>query len=94
MIVADDAALFPSVVAQLVGRRRTRNPIDEPSDREREALSVIAESRSAQAISQRLFLSPKTVEAYVRGVFTTLGLHRGVDDDRHALAVLTFLRTG
>ena len=55
-------------------------------------LSVMAEGRSNQAICQRLYLSPKTVEGYVRGVFTKLGLQQGVDDNRRVLAVLTFLR--
>ena len=40
----------PSVVAQLVGRRRARNPLDALTDREREVLSVMAEGRSNQAI--------------------------------------------
>jgi DNA-binding NarL/FixJ family response regulator len=55
-------------------------------------LAVMAEGRSNQAICERLFLSPKTVEAYVRGVFTKLGLHQGADDNRRVLAVLAFLR--
>ncbi|MHA6783126.1 response regulator transcription factor [Pseudonocardia saturnea] len=82
----------PSVVAQLVGRARARNPLDDLTAREREVLSVMAEGRSNQAICERLFLSPKTVEAYVRGVFTKLGLHQGADDNRRVLAVLAFLR--
>ena len=82
----------PAVVAQLVGRRRRHNPLDDLTDREREVLSVMAEGRSNQAICERLFLSPKTVEAYVRGVFTKLGLNQGADDNRRVLAVLAFLR--
>jgi DNA-binding NarL/FixJ family response regulator len=53
---------------------------------------VMAEGRSNQAICQQLHLSPKTVEAYVRGVFTKLDLHQGADDNRRVLAVLTYLR--
>ncbi len=52
----------------------------------------MAEGRSNQAISERLYLSPKTVEAYVRGVFTKLGLHQAPDDHRRVLAVLAYLR--
>jgi len=83
----------PAVVAQLVRRRRTRDPLDDLTDREREVLTVMAEGRSNQAICERLRLSPKTVEAYVRGVFTTLGLHQGADDNRRVLAVLAFLQS-
>ena len=82
----------PSVVAQLIGRTRTNNPLDALTDRERDVLSVMAEGRSNQAICERLHLSPKTVEAYVRAVFTKLGLHQGADDNRRVLAVLAFLR--
>jgi DNA-binding NarL/FixJ family response regulator len=82
----------PLVVAQLVGRRRTRNPLDTLTDREREVLSMMAQGRSNLAICDQLHLSPKTVEAYVRAVFTKLGLHQGADDNRRVLAVLAFLR--
>ncbi|MBE8518218.1 response regulator transcription factor [Amycolatopsis sp. H6(2020)] len=91
-VAAGGLVVDPSVVAQLVGRQRTRSPLDELTDREREVLEVMAEGRSNQAICQRLYLSPKTVEAYVRSVFTKLGLHQGADDNRRVLAVLTYLR--
>jgi DNA-binding NarL/FixJ family response regulator len=55
-------------------------------------LAVMAEGRSNQAICQQLFLSPRTVEAYVRGIFGKLGLHQGADDNRRVLAALAFLR--
>jgi len=93
-VAAGGLVVDPSVVAALVGRRRARNPLDDLTEREREVLSVMAEGRSNQAICQRLFLSPKTVEAYVRSMFTKLGLTAGPDDNRRVLAVLTFLRGG
>jgi DNA-binding NarL/FixJ family response regulator len=92
-VAAGGLVVDPSVVAALVSRRRPRNPLDDLTDREREVLSVMAEGRSNQAICRRLFLSPKTVEAYVRSVFTKLGLTAGPDDNRRVLAVLTFLRS-
>ena len=52
----------------------------------------MAEGRSNQAIGERLFLSPKTVEAPVHSIFTRLGLHPAPDDHRRVLAVLAFLR--
>jgi DNA-binding NarL/FixJ family response regulator len=91
-VAAGGLVVDPSVVAALVGRKRSRNPLDDLTDREREVLAVMAEGRSNQAICQRLYLSPKTVEAYVRSVFTKLGLQVGADDNRRVLAVLTFLR--
>jgi DNA-binding NarL/FixJ family response regulator len=91
-VAAGGLVMDPSVVAQLVGRSRARNPLDALTDREREVLSAMAQGRSNQAICDRLHLSPKTVEAYVRAVFTKLGLHPGADDNRRVLAVLAFLR--
>jgi DNA-binding NarL/FixJ family response regulator len=91
-IAAGGLVIDPSVVAQLVGRKRTRSPLDDLTEREREVLAVMAEGRSNQAICQRLYLSPKTVEAYVRSVFTKLGLHQVSDDNRRVLAVLAYLR--
>jgi DNA-binding NarL/FixJ family response regulator len=91
-VAAGGLVIDPSVVAQLVGRKRTRSPLDELTERERDVLQVMAEGRSNLAICQRLFLSPKTVEAYVRSLFTKLGLHQGADDNRRVLAVLTYLR--
>ena len=91
-IARGGSVIDPEVVAQLVGRRRVRAPIDDLTEREREVLALMAEGRSNQAICDRLHLSPKTVEAYVRAVFTKLGLHQGAEDNRRVLAVLAFLR--
>jgi DNA-binding NarL/FixJ family response regulator len=91
-VAGGGSVIDPEVVAQLLGRRRARNPIEELTDREREVLALMAEGRSNQAISQRLFLSPKTVEAHVRSIFTGLDLPATPDDHRRVLAVLAFLR--
>jgi DNA-binding NarL/FixJ family response regulator len=91
-VAGGGSVIDPEVVTQLLGRRRARNPIEELTDREREVLALMAEGRSNQAISQRLFLSPKTVEAHVRSIFTRLDLPATPDDHRRVLAVLAFLR--
>ena len=91
-IAGGGSVIDPEVVAQLFGRRRTRNPIQELSEREREVLAFMAEGRSNQAIGDRLFLSPKTVEGHVRSIFTRLDLAVTPDDHRRVLAVLAFLR--
>jgi DNA-binding NarL/FixJ family response regulator len=92
-VAAGGSVIDPEVVAQLVGRRRARDPIQELSERERQVLALMAEGRSNQAIGERLFLSPKTVEAHVHSIFTRLGLHATPDDHRRVLAVLAFLRS-
>ena len=86
-------SVVPAGLERNTPRRRPRNPLDDLTEREREVLSVMAEGRSNLAICQRLFLSPKTVEAYVRSVFTKLGLTASPDDNRRVLAVLAFLRS-
>jgi DNA-binding NarL/FixJ family response regulator len=91
-VAAGESVVDPEVVAQLVGRRRTRDPVQELSERERQVLALMAEGRSNQAIGERLFLSPKTVEAHVHSIFIRLDLHAAPDDHRRVLAVLAFLR--
>jgi DNA-binding NarL/FixJ family response regulator len=85
-------AVDPAVVSRLVGRRMTSSPLDDLTKRELTVLALMAEGRSNIAISRALFLSPKTVEAHTRRIFSTLGLGATEDDNRRVLAVLTFLR--
>ncbi|HXV33626.1 MAG TPA: response regulator transcription factor [Gaiellaceae bacterium] len=86
-------AIDPEVVAQLMGRRRTADPLAELSPREREVLALMAEGRSNQAICRKLFLSPKTVETHVHSIFLKLNLPPEADDHRRVLAVLAQLRS-
>jgi DNA-binding NarL/FixJ family response regulator len=91
-IARGGSVIDPEVVAQLVGRRRSRVPLDDLTQREREVLSLIAEGRSNQAICERLFLAPKTVEAHIASIFSKLELVPAADDHRRVLAVLAHLR--
>jgi DNA-binding NarL/FixJ family response regulator len=86
------SVIDPEVVDALLGRRRERSPLEGLTEREREVLALMAEGRSNQAIAERLFLSPKTVEAHVHAIFTKLDLQPTPDDHRRVLAVLTYLR--
>jgi DNA-binding NarL/FixJ family response regulator len=86
------SVIDPEVVAQLVSRRRARVPLDDLTEREREVLALMAEGRSNQAICDRLFLAPKTVEAHIANIFSKLELLPAPDDHRRVLAVLAHLR--
>jgi DNA-binding NarL/FixJ family response regulator/class 3 adenylate cyclase len=86
------SALDPALVTQLVGRRRTSDPIDDLTPREREVLELMAEGRSNQAIGERLFITPRAVEKHITNIFGKLRLPPAPEDHRRVLAVLAFLR--
>jgi len=92
-IAKGGSVIDPEVVAQLVGRRRAKVPLDDLTEREREVLGLMAEGRSNQAICDRLFLAPKTVEAHIANIFSKLELLPAPDDHRRVLAVLALLRS-
>jgi DNA-binding NarL/FixJ family response regulator len=86
------SVIDPEVVSSLVGSRRNSGPLEDLSDREREILELMAEGRSNHGISERLVLSPRTVESHVRTIFQKLDLDPADDDHRRVLAVLAYLR--
>lgn len=89
---AGGSALDPTVVAQLVGRRRAQaDPLDTLTDREREVLALMAEGRSNAAIAARLVVAERTVEKHSTGIFAKLGIAATAEDHRRVLAVLAYL---
>ena len=92
--IADgESVLDPTIVTRLLNRPREQSPLAELTDRERQVLELIAEGRSNQAIADRLFLSPKTIETHIRLIFQKLELSESPDSHRRVLAVLAFLRS-
>jgi DNA-binding NarL/FixJ family response regulator len=92
-IAEGECVLDPTIVARLLHRPRGQNPLEDLTDRERDVLELMAEGRSNQAIGERLFVSPKTVETHIRQIFQKLGLTGSPDSHRRVLAVLAFLRS-
>jgi serine/threonine-protein kinase len=88
-----ECVVDPTIVARLLGRARTKSPLDDLTEREREVLALIAEGHSNEGICKQLFLSPKTVETHVRHILLKLGIGETSDYHRRVLAVLTYLRS-
>jgi DNA-binding NarL/FixJ family response regulator len=86
------SALDPAVVGLLVGRSRKDDPLALLTPREREVLELMAEGRSNQAISERLFITERAVEKHVTSIFGKLRLPADAADHRRVLAVLAYLR--
>jgi DNA-binding NarL/FixJ family response regulator len=93
-LVDGECVIDPTIVSRLLRRAsHVVTGFDALTEREREVLALMAEGRSNGAISEKLFLSKKTVEAHVRSIFVKLDLAVSPDDDRRVLAVLTMLRS-
>jgi DNA-binding NarL/FixJ family response regulator len=91
--VADgETVVDPTIVAQLLGRRRRQDPLEALSGREREVLELVAEGLSNRAIAERLFVTERTVETHITSVFGKLELGEDPTTHRRVLAVLAFLR--
>jgi len=86
------SALDPSVVSQLVGRRRRDDPIEQLTPREREVMELMAEGLSNNAIAERLVVTERAVEKHVTSIFGKLRLGADSEHHRRVLAVLAFLR--
>lgn len=90
-VARGSSVVDPAVVARLVDQPQSRTRLAELTEREREVLALMAEGRSNQAIAERLFVTPKTVEAHIASIFSKLELLPAPDDHRRVLAVLAWL---
>jgi DNA-binding NarL/FixJ family response regulator len=91
-VTAGETVVDPELVAQLLERRRERDPLADLTPREREILGLMAEGLTDRGIAERLWLTPKTVETHVRHILRKLDLPQGAAYNRRVQAVLTQLR--
>jgi DNA-binding NarL/FixJ family response regulator len=91
-VAAGGSALDPTIVSQLLSKRRAAGPLDDLTAREGEVLELMAEGRSNQGIAERMAITERGVQKHVTSIFGKLGIPAGTDDHRRVLAVLTFLR--
>jgi DNA-binding NarL/FixJ family response regulator len=87
------SAVDPLVVSRLLSHKRSRDLVDDLTERERSVLALMAEGRSNDAIASTLKISPKTLEAHIGTIYSKLGLEPAGADHRRVLAVLNYLRS-
>jgi DNA-binding NarL/FixJ family response regulator len=90
-VAAGGSAIDPAVVEELVRARRRDDRITRLTERERQALALIAEGRSNRSIADTLGITTKTLEGMCGSIFSKLGLEEDPDVNRRVLAVLLFL---
>ena len=86
------SAIDPIIVSTLLSRRRSEDPLERLTPREREVLVLMAEGSSNQGIADKLVITTRAVEKYVSSIFGKLGLPSTGSESRRVLAVLAFLR--
>jgi DNA-binding NarL/FixJ family response regulator len=92
-VAAGGSALDPEVVQHLVARKRSDDPLESLTPREREVLELMAEGRSNAAIAEAHVVSERAVEKHVTSIFAKLGLPPAAETHRRVLAVLAYLRS-
>ena len=90
-VVRGGSAVDPALVRELVAARRTDDPLDVLTAREREVLALMAEGRSNAGIGQAIWVTEGTVEKHVRSIMMKLNLPETGEVHRRVLAVLAFL---
>jgi DNA-binding NarL/FixJ family response regulator len=91
-VAGGGSAIDPQIVTTLLRRRRSDDPLDRLTPREREVLELMAAGNSNSGIAERLVITQRAVEKYVSSVFDKLGLPSTGSESRRVLAVLLFLR--
>jgi DNA-binding NarL/FixJ family response regulator len=92
-VAAGGTVLDPQVVAQLMVRRPSNDPVATLTPRETEVLGLMAEGRSNAAIAAALVVSEGAVEKHTQRIFAKLDLPPDDAQHRRVLAVLAYLRS-
>ena len=67
-----------NLLSQAVGKKRSNSLIVNLTRREKEVLQAISEELTTQEISEKLFISPKTVETHRMNLMSKLGAKNSV----------------
>jgi DNA-binding NarL/FixJ family response regulator len=87
------SAIDPIIVSTLLSRRRSDDPLENLTQREREVLELMATGSSNQGIADALVITLRAAEKYVSSIFGKLGIPSTGSESRRVLAVLMFLRS-
>jgi DNA-binding NarL/FixJ family response regulator len=84
-----DTSISQKVIKKLVGipangKKSLDNLYDTLTPREQEIMGMVAEGLSTNEISERLFISPKTVENHRSSIMRKLDLHSTIEIARYA----------
>ena len=92
-VAGGGSVLDPDVVAQLLGRNRSRDPVAALTPRELEVLGLMAEGRSNSSIAAELVVTEGAIEKHTQRIFAKLGLTPDDSQHRRVTAVLAYLRS-
>jgi DNA-binding NarL/FixJ family response regulator len=92
-VAAGGSVIDPKVVEVLVRARleRESSPLEALTERERDVLAEMATGKDNAAIAAALVLTVRSVEKYINGIFSKLGLSEETDVHRRVKAVLVYL---
>jgi DNA-binding NarL/FixJ family response regulator len=87
-----DASVSQQVVKKLAGLQKKNMKVSDEvynalTPREQEVMLLVAEGLSTKAISERLFISSKTVENHRSNIMNKLGLHSSIELARYAARI-------
>ena len=91
-VAAGQTVMDPQVVTQLL-TRRSADPLDALTPREREVLALMAQGMDNGGIGDRLVLSASSVQKHIGSIFTKLDLPPEDSGHRRVLAVLAYLNS-
>jgi DNA-binding NarL/FixJ family response regulator len=92
-VAGGGSAIDPIIVSTLLSKRRSEDPLEALTPRERAVLELMAEGRSNQGIADKLVITLRSVEKYVSSIFDKLGMPTGGSESRRVHAVLLYLRS-
>ncbi|MFF4341973.1 response regulator [Kitasatospora sp. NPDC001540] len=91
-VAGGGTALDPQVVSQLL-LRRSSDPLERLTPRERDVLALMAEGHSNAGIAETLTIGESAVAKHINNIFAKLDLPVADTGHRRVLAVLRFLGT-